>query len=80
MIQSAMKRIIRNDHKTRSLTISEDDVATFRSIYEKRFGAKLNEEQARKKLALIVRQMEMIYQPITSQQLTELEERRAQQT
>lgn len=80
MIQSAMKRITRKNHKPRSLTISEDDVATFRSIYKKRFDTKLNEEQARKKLALIVRQMEMIYQPITSQQLTELEERRAQQT
>jgi hypothetical protein len=68
-----MRSTARNNFKNRSLTISDDDVAEFRSIYKKRFGKLLNEEKARKKLALVVRQLEMIYQPITSDDLADLE-------
>ena len=68
-----MKGTVKNNFKTRSLTISDDDVAEFRSIYKKRFGKLLSEENARKKLALVVRQLEMIYQPITSDDLADLE-------
>lgn len=68
-----MKGTSRNNFKNRSLTISDDDVAEFRSIYKKRFGKLLNEENARKKLALIVKQLEMIYKPITSDDLADLE-------
>ncbi len=40
------------------------DVGKFQRAYSKRFGINLDQYEARTKLELLVRQMEIIYQPI----------------
>lgn len=52
--------------------ITEADVQKMQGLYTQRFGIKLERDEAYRKLALLVRQMEIIYQPITAQQLQEL--------
>jgi hypothetical protein len=51
--------------------ITDADVAEFQELYEKRFGAVIDRDEAYKKLTLLVRQMEIIYQPITRSQYEE---------
>lgn len=48
--------------------ITDADVAEFQELYEKRFSKTIDKDEAYKKLALLVRQMELIYQPITADQ------------
>jgi hypothetical protein len=51
--------------------ITDADVAEFQELYEKRFGAVIDRDEAYKKLTLLVRQIEIIYQPITRSQYEE---------
>lgn len=51
--------------------ITDADVIEFQELYEKRFGAAIDKDEAYKKLTLLVRQMEIIYQPITRSQYEE---------
>lgn len=48
--------------------ITDADVIEFQEIYEKRFGVMIDRNEAYKKLSLLVRQMEIVYQPITRSQ------------
>lgn len=48
--------------------ITDADVIEFQVLYEKRFGVAIGSDDAYKKLTLLVRQMEIIYQPITQSQ------------
>lgn len=48
--------------------ITDADVTEFQGLYEKRFGKAIDKDEAYKKLTLLVRQMELIYQPITAEQ------------
>lgn len=52
--------------------LTEADIKKMQTLYQRRFGIALGKEDAHRKLALIVRQMEIIYQPITAKQLREL--------
>lgn len=48
--------------------ITDADVIEFQELYEERFGVAIDKGEAHKKLTLLVRQMEIIYQPITASQ------------
>ena len=49
--------------------VTSSDIKEFRTLYQKQFGIELGTFEARTKLELLVRQMELVYQPITKQQL-----------
>ncbi len=42
----------------------DTEIAEFKSLYKSRFNINIDDGTARKKLSLLVRQMEIIYQPI----------------
>lgn len=52
------------------MQLTASDVKHFQSLYEKHFGIVLDKKQASRKLALLVRQLEITYQPITKEQAT----------
>ena len=47
--------------------ITEADVTEFQGLYEKQFGKPIAKDSAFQKLTLLVRQMEIVYQPIRKQ-------------
>ena len=49
--------------------VTPADVHEFQALYTKTFGVDLKPFDARTKLELLVRQMELVYQPITKKQL-----------
>lgn len=49
--------------------VTPTDVNKFQQAYSRRFGIELEGFEARAKLELLVRHMEIIYQPITTEQL-----------
>ncbi len=51
---------------------TEADIQEFQSLFLRRFGVKLGRDDAYAKLCLLVRQMELIYQPISKLQLKKL--------
>lgn len=61
------------------MELTEKDVAEFKSLYKKHFNIELNDFEARDKLSKLVRQMEIVYQPITKKQLKDYKERIKQQ-
>jgi hypothetical protein len=44
--------------------ITDEDVTEFQSLYEDKFGTPIDKDSAFKKLTVLVRQMEIVYQPI----------------
>lgn len=48
--------------------ITDADVIEFQELYKKRFGVAIGRDDAYKKLTLLVRQLEIVYQPITKSQ------------
>lgn len=44
--------------------VTPNDVSKFQRVYMKHFGVELEHHVARTKLELLVRQMEIIYQPV----------------
>lgn len=52
--------------------LADSDIAEFKKLYKEKFNIELDDITARQKLSLLVRQMEIIYQPITEQQVEEL--------
>jgi len=51
------------------------DIRHFKKLYLKYFGMELDDMTARRKLTLLVRQMELVYQPITKAQVKALDEK-----
>ncbi len=51
------------------MKITRKDTVEFAALYQERFNVSLSKEQARSKLELLVRQVELVYQPITIEQL-----------
>jgi hypothetical protein len=51
--------------------INDADVIEFQRLYEKRFGKSIDHDEAYKQLSLLVRQMQIVYQPITQAQYEE---------
>jgi hypothetical protein len=48
--------------------ITDEDVMEFQELYAAKFGIQIDKDDAYKKLTVLVRQMEIIYQPITTEQ------------
>jgi hypothetical protein len=57
------------------MEITDEDVTEFQALYKARFDKDIDRQAAREKLTLLVRQMEIVYQPITKQQYQEYMER-----
>lgn len=53
------------------MKITRNDTIEFAALYQERFSVSLSKEQARSKLELLVKQVELVYQPITIEQLNE---------
>lgn len=51
--------------------LKEKDITRFIKLYEARFGIELDHDTAQEKLSLLVRQMEVVYRPITQRQTDE---------
>lgn len=53
------------------MKITKNDTVEFDTLYQAQFGIRLTKEQARSKLELLVAQIEIVYRPITLDQLNE---------
>ena len=53
----------------------DSDITKFKTLYKKHFDIELDDFEARDKLFKLVRMLEIVYQPITKQQLIGLLER-----
>lgn len=51
--------------------LKETDIKRFQKLYRLRFGIELDHDTAHRKLAILVRQMEVMYRPITVEQAKE---------
>lgn len=51
--------------------ITDTDVAEFQALYKKRFGDSIDKDEAYENLMLLVRQMELVYQPIKKASINE---------
>lgn len=60
--------------------LSEEQVTNFQAIYRNKFGREISREDALEKGARLVRLMQIIYQPITEQELLEFKKRREAKT
>lgn len=47
------------------MQLTPTDIKQFKLLYQSHFGIELSNKQAHRKLALLVRQLEITYQPIT---------------
>ncbi len=56
------------------MNITDVDVSRFQSLYKKYTGRSIDIEDARTKLSALVRQMELIYRPITEQDVRKNED------
>jgi len=54
------------------MEILDTDIAKFKKLYKEKFNIDLDNHEARHKLSLLVRQTEIIYQPITVHDLEDL--------
>jgi hypothetical protein len=53
------------------MKLLDSDTKKFKELYVKHFNIELDDIEARTKLSLLVRQMEIVYQPITEQQFAD---------
>lgn len=51
------------------MKLLDSDVRQFQKLYKKHFNEDIKPDEAREQLGLLVRQMEIVYQPITAEQL-----------
>ena len=56
------------------MKLLKSDVSHYKTLYAKYFGVELDNNNARKSLALLVRQLEITYRPVTRNQLIKLNE------
>lgn len=54
------------------MDISAADIKDCQRLYMKHFGIKLSSKMARIKLSMLVRQMEIIYAPVTAKEIGQL--------
>ena len=52
--------------------LTDADIRKMQVLYSKHFGIQLDKDEARNKLDLLVRQVQLTYRPITNIQLKEL--------
>ncbi len=56
------------------MDFSSADISTFKKLYEKHFGLKIDDKTANLKLAMLVRQFEIVYRPLYKKQLDKNED------
>lgn len=61
---------------TLTYDINDKDVQWMREQYRTRFGLEIDNEAAYRKLQSLVRQMELLYRPITKGQVKKLNEKK----
>lgn len=54
--------------------LKERHIKKFQRLHFNRYGERLDYDDARMRLALLVRQMEIVYQPITAEELKALQD------
>ena len=54
------------------MNLTDKDIEKFQALYKARTGIDLDTHEARKQLSLLVRQMEIVFQPITVHDLEDL--------
>lgn len=54
------------------MKLLRSDIRQFKELYKKHFNEELADDEARRQLTLLVRQMEIVYQPITVSQFDSL--------
>jgi len=60
--------------------LTDEQVSKFQTIYRNRFGKEISRADALEKGARLVRLMQIVYQPITKQELLEFQKRREAKT
>jgi len=60
--------------------LTDEQVTKFQTIYRNRFGKEISRADALEKGARLVRLMQIVYQPITEQELLEFQKRREAKT
>lgn len=61
------------------MQLLDTDIAKFKKLYKEKFNIDLDNHNARHKLSLLARQMELVYRPISKRQLKELVAKEAMQ-
>jgi hypothetical protein len=54
------------------MDFTTSDIQTFKKLYKQHFNMRLSDKLAKLKLAMLVRQMELVYQPVTLEQFSKL--------
>jgi hypothetical protein len=55
-----------------AMDISSADIKECQRLYMKHYGIKLSDKMARIKLSMLVRQMEIVYAPVTAKEVSQL--------
>lgn len=56
------------------MDFTKAELKTFQALYQKHFGIELDSKTARHKFSLLVKQMELVYRPITKARATTLKD------
>lgn len=67
MYEKGLERLVLSLSAVKLLVmeITKEDVAEFQQLYKKKFDIELDYQDALKMLTMLVRQMQIVYQPIT---------------
>ena len=60
--------------------LSDEQIIKYQTLYRKRFGKEISRADALEKGTRLVRLMQIVYQPITEQELLEFQKRREAKT
>ncbi|HUD05441.1 MAG TPA: hypothetical protein VMR18_00760 [Candidatus Saccharimonadales bacterium] len=52
--------------------LTDDDITKYQALYKAQFGKDIDKQTAREQLSRLVRQLEIVYQPITVHDLEDL--------
>ena len=55
--------------------LTQEQIAKFQQLYSKRFGRHLSDQEAREKGEKVLRLMQLVYKPISKEQLKALQQR-----
>lgn len=56
------------------MELTTKDILKFQQLFKARFNVDVDQETARRKLSSLVRQMELVYRPVSKDQLDELKD------
>jgi len=56
--------------------LSDEQIKKFQSLYKKRFGKEISQEEAYEKGAKLIRLIKLVYKPMTESEYKQLQKRR----